>query len=102
MRVAGGVTIDVFDIKLSKEHLQALPREVRPRLGNLLDAYMAIMGRYGQQDRQLELTPFWLPIRWTERDMQVEQVSHHCKLSYPQSLSQANRACAGCQAEHAA
>jgi hypothetical protein len=75
--LAGGVTIDVFDTTLSKD-VQPLPREleapVRPRLGVLLDSYMELMGHYGQRNGQPKLMPFWLPIRWTEPGMAVEQV----------------------------
>lgn len=68
----GGVSIEIFGIQLSRE--QPLPREVRPRMGLLLDAFIELMGEYGQQGGQPKLRPFWLPIRWTEPDMTVEQV----------------------------
>lgn len=69
----GGVSINIFGIQLSSE--QPLPRELRPRMELLLDAFIELMGEYGQNKGQPKLLPFWLPIRWTEPGMAVEQVS---------------------------
>lgn len=57
---------------LSRE--QGLPRELQPPLGMLLESYVELMDHYGQQNRQSKLKPFWLPVRWTEKGMAVEQV----------------------------
>lgn len=73
LALTGGVSIDVFGIKLSRE--QGLPRQVQPGIGLLLDSYIELMGEVGQQNGQPKLMPFWLPIRWTEPGMAVEQVS---------------------------
>jgi hypothetical protein len=79
--LTGGISIDVFGIKLSRE--QGLPRQVQPGIGLLLDSYMELMGEFGQQNGQPKLMPFWLPIRWTEPGMAVEQVSWQCQQPEP-------------------
>lgn len=61
---AGGLTIDLFGIRLGLQEsmLQQMPR---PRLSTLLESFL-------QQDPQPK--PFWLPIRWCEENMAVEEV----------------------------
>jgi hypothetical protein len=61
---AGGLTIDLFGIKLGLQ--ESLPQQMpRPRLSTLLESFL----QQGPQPK-----PLRLPIRWTEEHMAVEEV----------------------------
>jgi hypothetical protein len=72
--IAGALTLEIFGLKLGAQLPQAGLRP-QPRLNVLLDTFLQLSRDVGQQpDGRPKLMPFWLPIRWVEHGMQVEQV----------------------------
>jgi hypothetical protein len=47
------------------------------RLNTLLDTFLQLSRQHGQQGGRPKLMPFWLPIRWVEHGMRVEEVPTH-------------------------
>lgn len=70
----GGLTIDLFGIKLSQSH-QLPPQVPRPRLSMLVDTFLDLSQQFRQGGgRPGGIVPFWLPIRWCEPGMKPQQV----------------------------
>lgn len=97
---AGGLTIDLFGIKLGLQ--QALPQQMpRPRLSVLLERFLQLSTEFGQADGQPRLMPFWLPTRWVEPGMAPEQVrcTHDVTRVCQNSASAVRSLCTACRVQ---